>query len=55
VSRDARRAYTLSVIEAGAETSRVRRGHFIVDRAKDRDLQTDRLWITSQNDNGVGA
>jgi hypothetical protein len=47
-------AYTLSVKEAGAETARVRRGHFIVDRAKDRDGQTDRLWITSQNEGGVG-
>ncbi|MGH9851443.1 MAG: hypothetical protein ACREBD_16530, partial [Blastocatellia bacterium] len=48
-------AYTLSVKEAGAETARVRRGHFIVDRAKERDGQTDRLWITSQNDSGVGT
>ena len=48
-------AYTLSVKEAGAETARVRRGHFIVDRAKERDGQTDRLWITSQNEGGVGT
>lgn len=48
-------AYTFSVKEAGAETARVRRGHFIVDRAKDRDGQTDRLWITSQSEGGVGA
>ncbi|MGH9853885.1 MAG: hypothetical protein ACREBD_28920 [Blastocatellia bacterium] len=48
-------AYTLSVKEAGAETARVRRGHFIVDRAKERDGQTDRLWITSQNESGVGT
>jgi hypothetical protein len=48
-------AYTLTVKEAGAETARVRRGHFIVDRAKERDGQTDRLWITSQNDSGVGT
>ena len=48
-------AYTLSIKEAGAETARVRRGHFIVDRAKERDGQTDRLWITSQNESGVGT
>ncbi|MGH9935561.1 MAG: hypothetical protein ACREAM_04895 [Blastocatellia bacterium] len=48
-------AYTLSVKEAGAADARVRRGHFIVDRAKDRDSQTDRLWITSQNEGGVGT
>lgn len=48
-------AYTLSVKEAGAETARVRRGHFIVDKAKDRDGNTDKLWVTSQNDNGVGT
>jgi len=48
-------AYSLSVKEAGAETARVRRGHFIVDRAKERDGQTDRLWITSQNEGGVGT
>src|SRR5574341_330080 len=48
-------AYSLSVKEMGAETARVRRGHFIVDRAKERDGQTDRLWITSQNDSGVGT
>ncbi len=48
-------AYTLAVKEAGAETARVRHGHFIVDRAKERDSQTDRLWVTSQNDSGVGT
>src|SRR5262245_3915752 len=48
-------AYTLSVKEAGAETARARRGHFIVDRAEERDGKTDRLWITSQNENGVGT
>jgi hypothetical protein len=47
--------YTLSVKEAGAETARVRRGHFIVDRARERDGKTDRLWITSQNESGVGT
>jgi hypothetical protein len=48
-------AYTLSIKEVGAEAGRVRRGHFIVDRAKDRDGSTDKLWVTSQNDNGVGT
>src|SRR5262245_3415402 len=48
-------AYTLSVKEAGAAEAWLRRGHFIVDRAKDRDGKTDRLWITSQNDSGVGT
>src|SRR5215510_10522056 len=48
-------AYTLSLKETGASEARVRRGHFIVDRAKERDGQTDRLWITSQNDSGVGT
>src|SRR5262245_45052823 len=48
-------AYTLSVKEAGAADARVRRGHFIVDRAKERDGKTDRLWVTSQNDSGVGT
>src|SRR5262245_9143958 len=48
-------AYTLSVKETGAADARVRRGHFIVDRAKERDGQTDRLWITSQNESGVGT
>src|SRR5262245_66040691 len=47
-------AYQLSIKEAGAETARVRRGHFIVDRAQDRD-GADKLWVTSQNDSGVGA
>ena len=48
-------AYTFSVKEAGAADARQRRGHFIVDRAKERDGKTDRLWITSQNDSGVGT
>jgi len=47
-------AYTLSIKEVGAETARVRRGHFIVDRARDRD-GADKLWVTSQNSDGVGA
>ena len=48
-------AYTLSIKEAGSQTASVRRGHFIVDRARERDGQTDRLWITTQNESGVGA
>ncbi len=48
-------AYTLSIKEAGAEIARTRRGHFIVDRAKERDGQTDRLWITSRDESGVGT
>lgn len=51
-------AYTLSIKEigkeAGAAEARLRRGHFIVDRAKDRD-GADKLWVTSQNESGVGA
>ncbi|MGH9851813.1 MAG: hypothetical protein ACREBD_18405 [Blastocatellia bacterium] len=47
-------AYTLSIKEIGAETARVRRGHFIVDRVKERD-GADKLWVTSQSDGGVGA
>ncbi len=48
-------AYTLSIQEIGAATARVRRGHFIVDRAQDRDAKTDKLWVTSQNDSGIGT
>ena len=48
-------AYTLSVKEAGAAEARLRQGHFIVDRARERDGKTDRLWITSQNDSEVGT
>ncbi len=48
-------AYTLSIKEVGAETARVRRGHFIVDRAKEQDGKTDRLWVTSKSDSGVGT
>src|SRR5215813_11652480 len=48
-------AYTLTIQEDGAGATSVRRGHFIVDRAKDRDGQNDRLWITSQNDAGIGS
>lgn len=47
-------AYALAVKEPNAETVRVRRGHFIVDRASERD-GADKLWVTSQNNSGVGA
>jgi hypothetical protein len=47
-------AYTLSLKEQGAEAARIRRGHFIVDRAQDRD-GADKLWVTSQNSSGVGT
>ena len=48
-------AYTLFLKETGQDAARLRRGHFIVDRAKERDGNADKLWVTSQNDNGVGA
>jgi hypothetical protein len=48
-------AYRLTVKEAGKETAQTRRGHFIVDRAKDRDDVTDKLWVTSQTEGGVGT
>lgn len=47
-------AYTLSMQEASSAEARLRRGHFIVDRAKDRDGR-DKLWVTSQNESGVGT
>ena len=48
-------AYTLSLQESGGAEARVRRGHFIVDRARDRDGKTDKLWVTSQNESGIGT
>ena len=48
-------AYTLSIYESGAATARVRRGHFIVDRAQDRDGKTDKLWVTSQQGSDIGT
>src|SRR5262245_35967543 len=48
-------AYRLTVKEAGKETAQTRRGHFIVDRAKDRDGGADKLWVTSQTEGGVGT
>src|SRR5262245_15585729 len=40
-------AYTLTIKEVGAETARVRRGHFIVDRAKAREGAA-KLWVEIQ-------
>ncbi len=47
-------AYALSIKMVGEAETRVQRGHFIVDRAKDRD-GSDRIWVTSQSDGGVGV
>jgi len=50
-------AYTLSIKDVGKDGAvewRVRRGHLIVDRAKDRD-GADKLWVTSKNESNVGA
>ena len=46
-------AYSLSIKENGAEAARMRRGHFIVDRAQDRDGAADKLWVTSTGDLGA--
>ena len=46
--------YTLTLKAAGDKEARVRRGHFIVDRAQDRD-GSDKLWVTSANSSGVGT
>ncbi len=48
-------AYALSIKETGTEKARRRRGHFIVDRAQDRDGATDKLWVTSTGAGDVGA
>jgi len=42
-------AYTLTIKEPQKEAAQVRRGHLIVDLARDRQSQADRLWITSQS------
>lgn len=51
-------SYRLSIkeigIEPGMEMARMHRGHFILDRAKDRN-GADKLWVTAQNDSSVGA
>ncbi|HKQ75089.1 MAG TPA: hypothetical protein VJ810_15440 [Blastocatellia bacterium] len=46
-------AYTLTVKEANSETPTMRRGHLIIERGRDRDPQTDRLWVTNQG--AIGA
>ena len=48
-------AYVLTVREAGAAEGRARRGHLMVDRARERDGRADRLWITSQSQDGLGG
>ncbi|HKQ78451.1 MAG TPA: hypothetical protein VJ810_32425 [Blastocatellia bacterium] len=48
-------AYTLSIHESGAAEARVRSGHFIVDRVKDRDGKTDKLWVTSRSEDDFGT
>ncbi len=48
-------AYTLTFKEGNAEMSLSRRGHLIVERGRDRDPQTDRLWVTSQEAIGAEA
>ncbi|MBI1761689.1 MAG: hypothetical protein HYR56_09670 [Acidobacteria bacterium] len=47
-------AYTLTLKEANEKEALVRRGHFIVDRAQDRD-GSDRLWVTSPHTSGIGT
>ncbi|HMV46986.1 MAG TPA: hypothetical protein PLD20_09560 [Blastocatellia bacterium] len=46
-------AYKLTIKEQGKETAEEKRGHFIIERAAER--QSDRLWMTSQGASGVGA
>src|SRR5262249_16726933 len=46
-------AYALTLKEANPETPALRRGPLIVERGRDREPQTDRLWVTSQD--AVGA
>jgi hypothetical protein len=48
-------AYSLTVKDANAETSALQRGHMIVERGRDRDPQTDRLWVTSRGPVGAEA
>src|SRR5262249_29053568 len=48
-------AYSLTVKDANAETPTLRRGHMIVERGRDHDPQTDRLWVTSQGTVGAEA
>ncbi len=48
-------AYTLSLKGAGMVDARVRRGHIIIDRGRERSRNSDKLWVTSQNETGVGV
>lgn len=44
-------AYTLTIKDQDGESSRTQRGHVIVDRAS----SSDRVWITSSSEIGVGT
>src|SRR5262249_23315589 len=48
-------AYPLTVKDANSETPALRRGNLIVERGRDREPQTDRLWVTSQDAIGAEA
>ncbi len=48
-------AYALTVKEMNSETPTLRRGNLIVERGKDREPQTDRVWVTSQGAIGAEA
>ena len=45
--------YTLMIKAPNAETPTAQRGHLIVERGRDYEPQTDRLWVTNQG--AVGA
>lgn len=46
-------AYKLTIKEQGKETAEEKRGHFIIERAAER--KSDRLWVTSPTETGVGT
>lgn len=48
-------AYTLTIKEANTEAPALRRGHLIVERGRDREPRTDRLWVTNQGAIGAEA
>ena len=48
-------AYALSAKEPNSETPMVRRGHLIVERARNLDPVTDRVWVTSEAPVGADA
>lgn len=45
--------YKLTIKESGKEGAEEKHGHFIIERARER--EADRLWITSQATTGVGT